>query len=84
MPEPMFRDMERARKRKGFSRSNWIQEAIGERIDREGRDAQASAYLRGYATHPETAGEIAMGEAAARAVFGALDEEDGGWPDAPR
>lgn len=84
MPEPMFREMERARKRRASDRSAWIQEAIGERLSRERQDANAAAYVRGYELHPETPEEVAMAEASARALFEALDVEDGGWRDAPR
>lgn len=82
MPDPMFRQMERARKRKTSERSAWIQEAVGERLRRERRDVDAAAYVRGYELHPETPKEVAMAEASARALFEALDAEDGGWPDA--
>ncbi len=84
MPEPMFREMERARRRKTTDRSTWVREAIGERLSRERQDADAAAYVRGYQLHPETSEEVAMAEAAARALFEALDAEDGGWPDASR
>jgi metal-responsive CopG/Arc/MetJ family transcriptional regulator len=84
MPEPMFREMERARKRKTSDRSTWIQEAIGERLTREHQDVAAAAYVRGYQLHPEKPEEVARAEASARALFEALDAEDGGWPDASR
>lgn len=84
MPDPMFREMERARKRRSSDRSAWVQEAVAERLKREQHEADVAAYIRGYELYPETEEEIAMAEASARLLFQALDEEDGGWPDAPR
>lgn len=84
MPDPMFREMERARKRRSSDRSAWVQEAVAERLKREQHEADIAAYIRGYELYPETEEEIATAEASARLLFQALDEEDGGWPDAPR
>ena len=84
MPEPMFREMEHARKRKASDRSAWVQAAIAERLRLERKDAEVAAYARGYELHPETDEDRAMAETSARALFEALDADDGGWPDAPR
>ncbi len=82
MPAPMFRDMERARKRKASDRSLWVQEAISERLRREQHEADVAAYIRGYELHPETEEEIAEAEAWLRASPVWDDDED--WPEAPR
>lgn len=82
MPGPMFRDLERARKRRASDRSAWIQEAVAERLRREQHEADIAAYIRGYELYPESEEEIAEAEAWLRAspIWDA-DEE---WPDAPR
>lgn len=81
MPEPMFREVERARKRtsRASDRSAWIQEAIAERLEREKHQADVAAYIRGYELYPETEEEIA--EAEAWLKLGPLYDED--WPEAP-
>lgn len=81
MPEPMFRDMERARKRLRKDRSAWVQEAVAERLKREQREADIAAYIRGYELYPETEEEIAEAEAWLRASPLWDDDED--WPEAP-
>lgn len=79
MPEPMFREMERARKRAGADRSGWMQEAVAERLKREQREADIAAYIRGYERFPETEEEMAWAEAALK-VGPVYDDE---WPEAP-
>ncbi len=81
MPDPMFRDMEKARKRVGKHRSAWLQETVAERLAREKRARDIAAYIRGYELYPETEEEIAEAVAALRALPPLDDEE---WPEAPR
>lgn len=80
MPEPMFREMERARKRAGRDRSAWVQEAVAERLERERRKADIAAYIRSYEEHPEHEWESKWVEAALK-VGPRYDDE---WPEAPR
>jgi metal-responsive CopG/Arc/MetJ family transcriptional regulator len=80
MPEPMFRDMERARQRSRKERSNWVQEAIADRLKREQREADIAEYIRGYTEQPDGDEERAWAEAALK-VGSTYDDE---WPEAPR
>ena len=79
MPDPMFRDVERARQRTRKDRSAWVQEAIAERLKREQHEADVAAYIRGYERSPETEEEMAWAEAALK-VGPVYDDE---WPEAP-
>lgn len=79
MPDPMFREMERARKRRSSDRSAWVQEAVAERLKREQHEADIAAYIRGYELYPETEEEMAWAEAALK-VGPVYDDE---WPEAP-
>jgi len=81
MPDPMYRDVERARKRKASDRSAWIQEAVAERLKREQHEADVAAYIRGYELYPETEEEIAEAEAWLRAA--PVDDDEEEWPGAP-
>lgn len=84
MPEPMYKDMERSRKRHRRDRSAWVQEAIADRLRREKREADIAAYIRGYELYPETEEEIAFAEAAMRAFPWDEFDEPEEWPGAPR
>ena len=79
MPEPMYADMERARKATGQDRSSWVQQAIADRLERERKAADIAAYIRGYQLHPET--EAEMLEADAWLRHGPVYDDD--WPGAP-
>ncbi len=80
MPEPIFREMERARKRVRLTRSGWLQAAIEERLARLTREERIAADIRGYTEHPETDEELAEIEAWLR-FAPTYDDE---WPEAPR
>ncbi len=80
MAEPIFREMERARKSDGKTRSEWLQEAVGARLRREKLAADIAAYIRGYELYPETEEEIA--EIEAWAAHGPQYDDE--WPEAPR
>jgi metal-responsive CopG/Arc/MetJ family transcriptional regulator len=79
MPEPMFREMESARKRRAADRSVWVQEAIAERLKREQHEADIAAYVRSYDERPELDWEREWVEAAQQ-VGPVFDDE---WPEAP-
>ncbi len=80
MPEPMYADMERARKATGQDRSSWVQQAIADRLERERKTADIAAYVRGYTEQPDGEEELAWSEAALK-VGSSYDDE---WPEAPR
>ena len=82
MPEPMFRDLEKARRKTRKDRSAWLQEVIAERLKREQHEADVAAYIRGYEEFPETEEEIAEAEAWLRLSPSWDDDEE--WPEAPR
>ena len=80
MAEPIFREMERARRRRGASRSAWLQDAVAERLRREKLAEDIDAYIRGYEEQPETEEDIA--DAEAWAALGPVYDDE--WPEAPR
>ncbi len=80
MPEPMYVDMERARGAVGQDRSAWVQRAIADRLQRERREADIAAYIKGYTEHPDGDEEFAWSEAGQK-VGSSYDDE---WPEAPR
>lgn len=80
MPEPMYADMERARKEASQDRSAWVQQAIADRLERERKAADIAAYIRGYTEQPDGEEEWAWSEAGQK-VGSSYDDE---WPEAPR
>lgn len=76
MPEPLFKEMERVRKREGKDRSAWVQEAVGERLRHRKREADIAAYVSEYERHPETAEEKAVVEAGMKLAAKALVEDE--------
>lgn len=82
MPEPMFKDMERARRREGTDRSAWMQEAIAERLRREKREADIAAYIRGYEKFPEREDQDLLNFVEAALKVGPVYDDE--WPEAPR
>jgi metal-responsive CopG/Arc/MetJ family transcriptional regulator len=75
-PEPLFKEMERVRKREGRDRSAWVQEAIGERLRHRERKADVAAYVSEYERHPETAEERAIAKAGMKRAAEALVEDE--------
>jgi metal-responsive CopG/Arc/MetJ family transcriptional regulator len=80
MPDALFNEMERARKREGKDRSAWLQDVVSRSLRLLKREADVAAYIRGYEKYPETEDEIASVEAALK--VGPLYDEE--WPEAPR
>ncbi|TMD61322.1 MAG: hypothetical protein E6I87_03130 [Chloroflexi bacterium] len=80
MPEAIFKEMERSRKRRGKDRSAWLQEAIGERLRREKREADIAAYVRSYEEEPVTPEERTI----VRAGLNLIPQDHDEWPEAPR
>ena len=80
--EPIFREMERTRKRLGKTRSAWLQDTVSEELRRRKLAEDVAAYVRSYEEHPETEEEIAAADAAAVALGDLYPEDE--WPEAPR
>lgn len=80
MAEPIFREMERARKRAGKTRSAWLQDTVSEQLRRQKLADDIARYIRGYERFPETDEEIAEAEAWLR--FAPVYDDE--WPEAPR
>ena len=53
IPDGLFDQMEKARKRARKDRSSWIQEAVGEYLARSDDDAKVKAYFEGYTRIPD-------------------------------
>ena len=58
LPDDLYRDIERARKRSKKDRSTWIQEAANEYLKKANIDEE-EAYFAGYQRTPLTEEEIA-------------------------
>lgn len=54
LPDKLFRDIERARKRAGLDRSSWLQEAAAEYLAKRTKGARVEAYFDGYRRIPDT------------------------------
>lgn len=80
MLQPLYEEMERARRAAGQDRSSWVQQAIADRMERERKAADIAAYVRGYTEQPDDEKELAWSEAALK-VGSSYDDE---WPEAPR
>lgn len=53
LPDALFRQVERLRKRGRVPRSTWIQEAIGDYVRRTDEQALEEAYFDGYRRIPD-------------------------------
>ena len=54
LPDSLFRDIERARKRDGLDRSGWLQEAAKRYLTRRVTQEQIDMYFEGYRRIPDT------------------------------
>ena len=82
LPDDLFRDIERARKRSKKDRSTWIQEAAADYLKRKTMQEKIDAYFDGYRRIPDSDKDpefIAMEKAWLEDAPWA-DEE---WPEAP-
>lgn len=81
LPDDLFRDIERARKRSKKDRSTWIQEAASEYLKRKTLQEKIDAYFEGYRRIPDGDDPdfIAMEKIGIEDAAWA-DEE---WPEAP-
>lgn len=60
LPEALYRDIERARKRSNQDRSSWIQEAAAEYLKKRTRQEEEEAWLSADERVPATADELAL------------------------
>jgi predicted transcriptional regulator len=57
LPDDLYRDIERARKRAGKDRSTWIQEAAGEYLKKRTKEEEIEAWLSAEERFPPTEDE---------------------------
>lgn len=60
LPDALFREIERARKRAKLDRSTWIQEAASEYLKRRSKEEEIEAYFSGYERAPLTEDELSL------------------------
>jgi len=60
LPDALYRDIERARRRAGKDRSTWIQEAASEYLKKRSKEADVEAWLTAYEKVPLSADEKAL------------------------
>lgn len=58
LPDNLFRDIERARKRDGLDRSGWLQEAARRYLTRRATQEQIDTYFEGYRRIPDADDEF--------------------------
>jgi predicted transcriptional regulator len=81
LPDDLFRDIERARKRSKQDRSTWIQEAASEYLKRKTMQEKIDAYFDGYRRIPD--GDDADFVAMEKAWLEGAPWADEEWPEAP-
>ena len=72
LPEPVLKKVERERKVRGESRSEFFRRAVEELLKREQESQAIETYIRGYRVMPESAEEV---EAIHRAGVAVLSRE---------
>lgn len=60
LPDELFRQIERARKRAGMDRSAWLQEAAADYLKRRTKPQEIEAYFKGYERAPLTDDELSL------------------------
>jgi metal-responsive CopG/Arc/MetJ family transcriptional regulator len=73
LPDDLFREVERIRKKRGKTRSALVQEALRLWLRRDTEAALVREWEEGYRRLPESAAEIAAAETTAKLAF---DPED--------
>jgi metal-responsive CopG/Arc/MetJ family transcriptional regulator len=74
LPDDLFREIERARKRSKKDRSTWIQEAASEYLKKRTKAEEEEAYFAGYERVPITEDEAAFIEFGTK-QFGRIVDE---------
>lgn len=60
LPDALYEQIERARKRAGKDRSAWLQEAAADYLKRRTKAQEIEAYFRGYERSPLTDDELSL------------------------
>lgn len=60
IPDDLYREIERARKRLKKGRSTWLQEAASEYLKKRSRPEEIEAYFGGYERAPLTDDELSL------------------------
>ena len=60
LPDDLYRDIKRARKRSKLDRSTWIQEAASEYLKKRTKAEEVEAWLSAYERVPLTEDELAL------------------------
>jgi hypothetical protein len=60
LPDGLYREIERARKRARKDRSTWLQEAASEYLKKRTKEEETEAYFSAYERAPLTDDEIAV------------------------
>jgi len=60
LPDQLYREIERARKRSKKDRSTWIQEAASEYLKKRTKEEEIEAWLSAYERVPLTEDELAL------------------------
>lgn len=84
LPDDLYRDIERARKRSGKDRSTWIQEAASEYLAKRSKQAEVEAWLTAYERVPYSEDEIAFHRWTADHMKELFAEDDAGRKTRPR
>jgi metal-responsive CopG/Arc/MetJ family transcriptional regulator len=74
LPQPLYRELEKARRASRKTRSAIVQEALQDWLGRSTRENLVRGYEAGYGAKPEIRAEVELALAAAMAAF-AKDEE---------
>jgi hypothetical protein len=80
LPDDLYREIERARKRSKKDRSSWIQEAAADYLKRKTMQERIDAYFESYRRDPDGNDEESRALEQAALEDLASDEE---WPEAP-
>ena len=74
LPDDLFREIERARKKQGKTRSALVQEALRLWLRHQSDAILVREWEEGYRRMPETAAEVTAAETTARFAFGEEDD----------
>lgn len=81
LPDELFREIERARKRSKKDRSTWIQEAAADYLKRKTMQEKIEAYFEGYRRIPD--GDDPDFMAMEKIALEDSPYKDEEWPEAP-
>lgn len=84
LPDDLYRDIERARKRAGKDRSLWLQEAASEYLKKRTKEEEIEAWQSAYEKEPLTADEKAFNDWKDKHMKELFAGVDGPEPKAPR